>query len=162
MRAVPPAALADYAAILEVPGLPTENRAWTLNNRQSLHQEQGDTQAAIEDLTQIIELADVPSEATAVSHLNRGILYLRDGLARKALLDFSAAIALPDASVQTKGEALLLRAEAYAQLDEPQKANADKALVFGFSRTWRNLKIAALVFLCILGVAAYFYFAQAQ
>jgi len=93
-------ALADYTAVIELQGAPTEQMAKALFNRGVTHGQLGDSEKAIADCTAVIELQGAPTEQMAMALVYRGVLSSRAGHLDLAEHDFQSCLNLEGLSLR--------------------------------------------------------------
>ena len=117
--------IADFTAVIDLPGAPVEQVAKALFNLGVRHGQAGDPQCAIADYTAAIDLPGAPVQQVAMALLSRGITHGQAGDPQRAIADFTAVIDLPGAPVEQVAKALFNRGVGHSQAGDPQRAIAD-------------------------------------
>jgi tetratricopeptide (TPR) repeat protein len=121
----PHGALADLAAVVDLPGAPVEIVAGALLERGRTKRELGDFHGAVADYTLAVELKGVPAEAVAEALVNRGIAERGLEDLQRAIADYTAAVKLEAAPPEQVARALVNRGIAESELDDLQSAITD-------------------------------------
>lgn len=121
--------MADYTAVIELPGAPIDQVALALFNRGIRHDQAGETKQAMADYTAVIELPGAPVDQLAMALVNRGVVHGRAGEAKQAMADCTAVIELPGAPVDQVAMALNNRGVAHGRAGEAKQAIADYTAV---------------------------------
>ena len=112
----PEGAMADYTAVLELPGAPAALLAKALVNRASIKRQQGDAKGEIADYTSVVGLQGAPADLLAKALVNRGVARGILGDPQAAMVDYTAAVELKGAPVEVVAEALVNRGLTKGQL----------------------------------------------
>jgi len=125
----PDGALADYTAVVELPGAPPVQVAKSLFNRAVAKGRLGDSQGEIADYTAAIELDGASVDDVAKALFNRGLTKDQLGDPQGAIADYTAVLGLDSAPAEEVASALLSRGFTNDQLGNPHAAIADYTLV---------------------------------
>ena len=71
-------AIADYTAVIEMPGAPVDQIAKALVNRGVCHAQKQEVDKAIADYTAVIEMPGAPVDQIAKARFNRNVVLGRD------------------------------------------------------------------------------------
>ena len=123
--------VADYTAVIGLPGAPVESVAMALLNRGVTHGQSADPQRAVADYTAVIGLPGVRIDLVAMALFNRGVAHGRAGDSQRAIADYTAVIGLPGAPTERVAMALVYRGIANGQASDLQRAIADYTAVIG-------------------------------
>lgn len=118
-------AMADYTAVIELPGAPIDRVAKALINRGFGKGQLGDNEAETADYTAAIELPSAPADRVAQALVNRGVTKGQIGDSAAALADYTAVIELSDAPVDQVAKALVGRGFTKGELGDRDGAIAD-------------------------------------
>jgi hypothetical protein len=72
-------AVADFTAVVDMPGAPARDRAIAHNQRAHRYRETGETERALADYAAVVEIPGAPDDERATAHANRGWLAWMDG-----------------------------------------------------------------------------------
>ena len=122
-------AIADYTAVIELPGAPAEPVAWALVARGFAKGQQGDSVGEIADYTVVVELAGAPAEEVAWALVARGYARGEQGDLTGAVADCTAAVELVGAPAEQVAWALVNRGYAKGQQRDLTGAIADYTAV---------------------------------
>ena len=125
----PQRAIADYTAVLDLPGAPVEQVAMGLINRGFTHGQTGNPQRAITDYTAVVDLPGAPVEQVAMGLINRGFTHGQTGDPQREIADYTAVVDLPGAPVEQVAMALVNRGFTHDQTGDPQRAIGDYTAV---------------------------------
>jgi tetratricopeptide (TPR) repeat protein len=139
-------AIADYAAVIEMPDAPAEQAASALFSRGSTYVLLGEAAKAINDYSAVIELPEAPAAQKVSARLGRGLMYSQLSELEKAIEDYAAVIQLPAAPADQKALARLSRGLVYSQLSELEKAIEDYAALIQLPNAPADQKTFALFF----------------
>jgi tetratricopeptide (TPR) repeat protein len=92
--------IADYTAVVDLPGASVKQVARALVNRGIAHGQTGDVQSEIADYTAVVDLPDQPAEHIATALFKRAFAHKKTGNVSRAIADYTAVIDLPGASVE--------------------------------------------------------------
>ncbi|MHB1308243.1 MAG: winged helix-turn-helix transcriptional regulator, partial [Limisphaerales bacterium] len=138
--------VADYTALIGLPGAPVEPVAMALLNRGVTHGQAADPQRAVADYTAVIGLPGAPIDLVAMALFNRGVAHGRAGDSQRAIADYTAVIGLPGASVEPVAMALVNRGVTHGQAGDPQREIADYTAVIGLPGAPTERVAMALVY----------------
>jgi tetratricopeptide (TPR) repeat protein/energy-coupling factor transporter ATP-binding protein EcfA2 len=117
--------IADYTAVIELPGAPVEQIAEALLNRGVAHDEVGNLQHSTADFTAVIDLPGAPVKQIATAFYYRGIAHSLAGDLQREIADYTAVIDLPGALIEQIAMALYNRGVTHYQAGDVQRAIAD-------------------------------------
>lgn len=103
-------AIADFTAVIELPGAPVAQAARAFFSRGVAKGKSGDTAGEVADYTAVIELPGAPTDHVAKALVNRGVTKGDNGDRAGALVDFTATIELPGSPADQVAKALVKRA----------------------------------------------------
>jgi tetratricopeptide (TPR) repeat protein/DNA-binding transcriptional ArsR family regulator len=121
----PQSEIADYTAVIELPGAPVEQIAEALLNRGVTHDEVGDLQHSTADFTAVIDMPGAPVKQIATAFHYRGIAHSLSGDLQREIADYTAVIDLPGALIEQIAMALFNRGVTHDQVGDVQRAIAD-------------------------------------
>jgi tetratricopeptide (TPR) repeat protein len=121
--------IADYTAVIDLPGAPAKHVAKALLNRGLTHFQGGDYQHAVADYTAVIGMRRAPVEQVATALVNRGLAHGRLGDRQLEVADYTTVIDLPRAPAKHVAKALLNRGLTHFQGGDYQHAVADYTAV---------------------------------
>ncbi len=127
----PQQAIADFTAVIDLPGAPVEPVAMAHLTRGFTFGQAGDPQRAINDFTAAISLPGAPIKLVSMALFHRGNIYSEAGDPQRAIDDFTAAIGMPGAPVELVSMARFNRANRQDEVGNPQRAIADFTAVIG-------------------------------
>lgn len=125
--------IADYSAVIGLPGVLVEQKVMALFNRGLMHGQAGDRQREIEDYTTLIDLAGAPVAQVARALVNRAVIYGQAGDTQRAIEDSAAVVGLAGAPVEQVAKALFNRGIIHAQAGDGKRAIEDFTAVVGHS-----------------------------
>ena len=137
--------IANLTAVIEMPGVPVDQKANALLVRGVTYRDLGETKKTLADYTSVIEMQDVPVSAKANAVFYRGVTYRQLGQMEKTLLDYTSVIEMQDAPVDTKANAMFYRGVTYHGLGETKKSLADFTSVTEMPDVPMDIKANALV-----------------
>ncbi|MEQ1850751.1 MAG: MarR family transcriptional regulator [Chthoniobacteraceae bacterium] len=123
--------IADYTAVIGLPGAPVEQVAKALFNRGLTRGQAGDAQREIADITAVIELPGAPVKQLAKALFYRGLTHGQAGDAQRAIADYTAVIGLPGAPVEQVADALFYRGVSHGEAGDAQREIDDYTAVIG-------------------------------
>ncbi|MEA2339278.1 MAG: hypothetical protein QOE82_3285, partial [Thermoanaerobaculia bacterium] len=98
-----------WKTVIEMPAVPTKDRATALYSRGVVANESGDTPNAIADFSAVIDMPGAPADQRTHALVNRGIASGETGDINRAIKDFSVVIEMLDAPTEEKAKALYNR-----------------------------------------------------
>ncbi len=136
--------IADYTAVLEMPGLPADHVARALFNRGVVFGQLNDVDREIADFTSVIGLVNVPKLYLADAQLARGLAFLKRIALDRAIEDFTAVVELVGGTEKQSAEALFFRGVTFGELGEVDRELADYSAVIKMVNAPKNLKADSL------------------
>lgn len=137
----PDGAIADYSAVLGLPGAGEAQLAEALHGRARSRAYKGLYREALADLTDVVAMPGISADRRASALLSRGEVRLSLGDAKGELSDYEAVLAMKEASPNRRAAALLGRGYA-RHTPDPRAAEADYRSVLamdGVADKWRRL-----------------------
>lgn len=125
--------IADYTAVIGLPGAPVEQIAKALVNRGLTYVRSVETQRAIDDFTAVIGLSGAPVEQIAMALYNRAFVYEQAGERQRGIEDCTAVIGLPRAPIEGIARALVTRGVLHGQTGDSLHEIDDYTTVIGLS-----------------------------
>jgi tetratricopeptide (TPR) repeat protein len=105
--------IADYTAVIDLPGAPAKHVAKALLNRGLTHFQGGDYQHAVADYTAVIDLPGASVEQVTDALFGRGLTHLDNGRKDESMADFATLISHPEAPLETVVHAHLILSETH-------------------------------------------------
>jgi tetratricopeptide (TPR) repeat protein len=125
--------IADYTAVIEMPGAPVDQVAMARNNRAICYGQKGESDKAIADYTAVIGTTEAPVDEVTKARFNRGILYGEKGEMDKEIADYAIVIETTEAPAARVAKARFNRGGRYGEKGETDKEIADYTAIIEMS-----------------------------
>jgi tetratricopeptide (TPR) repeat protein len=117
--------IADYSALVEIPGAPAEVVAKALFRRGFARGQLGDLAGEVADYTALAELQGARAREVARALYNRAIARSRQGDARGEIEDYTSTVDLKGAPAEVVARALVARGVAKGRIGDAQSQISD-------------------------------------
>ncbi|SMP69736.1 Cdc6-related protein, AAA superfamily ATPase [Neorhodopirellula lusitana] len=138
-------ALADFAAVIDMPDAPANQKTYALINRGVLHGQQGAVELELMDYSAVINMPEATAERKAKALISRGIAHDQHGQPKLALADFSAVIDMSDAPTDQKAKAFFERGVTHVEEGKIELASSDFSAVIDMPDAPTEQKARALI-----------------